>query len=146
MIPKALLAAAAALSFATAAHAQSPCSLLTPDQIKAVVNTPVSPGKPGATDCTWQDAKGQDRVYLSLKDAKDFHDLRSQMQAGGHMTPLTGVAEDAFYVTGSAGSSAALYLLKKRHLVLLTVTGPNFSRAENEAAEKALAASLLARL
>lgn len=146
MIAKTLLTAAAALSFATTAHAQAPCLLLKPDQIQAVVNTPVFPGKPGAADCTWQDTKGQDRVYLSLKDAKDFHDLRSQMQASGHMTPLTGVAEDAFYVTGSAGSSAALYLLKKRHLVLLTVTGPNFSRSENEAAEKALAASLLARL
>ena len=138
----------AVLALAAAAHAQQPCSLLSPDQIKAVLNSPVAPGHPGPTDCTWQDPKGQDRVYLSLKEVTgpDFKDLRSQMQASGHMTPLPGLAEDAFFVTGAAGSSAALYLLKKHHLALLTVTGPNFSRNDNETAEKALAPHILAKL
>ena len=149
MNAKPLLLAAAALPLATAAaHAATSCSLLTPDAIKAVVNTPVQPGKGGANDCTWQDAKGQDRVYLSVKDVlgPEFKDLRNQMQASGHMTALPGVAEDAFFVTGAAGSSAALYLLKKKHLILLTVTGPNFSRSDNETAEKALAPQILAKL
>lgn len=149
MHAKPLLALVFAFTVAAAAHAQkAACSLLSIDEIKAVLNGPVQPGKAGANDCTWQDAKGQDRVYLSLKPVTgpEFKDLRTQMQASGHMTALPGVAEDAFFVTGSAGSSAALYLLKKQHIALLTVTGPNFSRNENEAAEKALAPHIVAKL
>ena len=135
----------AALALAATAHAQSPCSLLSPAQLKSVVNAPLTP-KPGPSDCTWRDAKGQDRIYLSLKDAgPDFHDLRNQMQSSGHMVPLPGLAEDAFYVR-SAGSSSALYLLKKKRLLLLSVTGPDFDRGQNEAAEKALAPAILAKL
>jgi hypothetical protein len=137
--------AAALLFTAAAACAQQPCSLLTPDQIKVVAGTAVKPGTPGQNnDCTWRDAKGEDRVYLALKDSTNFHDFRTQMQSSGRMTSIPGLAEDAFYVA-SAGSSAALYLLKKKHLIELMVTGPDFSRPQNEAAEKALAPDLLAR-
>jgi hypothetical protein len=50
MIHPTLLLAAFALLIPTAARAQTPldpCSLLTPDQIKAVLNSPVEPGQPG---------------------------------------------------------------------------------------------------
>ena len=131
------------------AHAQAPCSLLSPEQINSVVGTPVGPGQPGgqsgSSDCTWKDAKGQDRVYLSLRDPKDFHDLRDSMQSTGRLVPITGLSGDAFFVS-STGASAALYALKGKHLVLLTVDGPGFGKAENEAAEKALATGILAKL
>ena len=69
--------------FTAAAHAQDPCSLLTPDQIKAVLSVPVNPGQPGGTkdspDCTWKDAKGEDRVYVSLKSRDTFNVTRAQM-------------------------------------------------------------------
>ena len=131
-----------------AAKEAAPCAMLTPDEIKVVLSSAVLPGKPGAaSDCTWRDAKGEDRVYLSVKPVMgpEVKDLRGQMQASGHMTPVTGMAEDAFFVT-SAGASAALYMVKKQHLLLLTVTGPNFSRQENEGAEKALAPKVLDRI
>lgn len=143
-----MLAAAAILS-SVLAHAQSPCSLLTPDQIQAVINTPVKPGEPGGSkdspDCTWRDTKGQDRVYLSLKSRQDFHDTRAAMQSTGHMEPVTGLGEDAFFVA-STGSDAALYALGKSHLLLLTVSGRNASKQENEAAERSLAAHIVPRL
>ena len=57
MILTPLTLATAATLCTAAAHAQSPCSLLTPDQIKAVIKTRVAPGVPGGTkdspDCTW---------------------------------------------------------------------------------------------
>lgn len=139
------LTLAVATLLAAAAHAQTPCSLLTVAQIDSVAGTHVQPGQPGSSDCNWKDSKGELRVYLSLKDADDFHSTRSQMQATGKMLPITGVGEDAFFVS-SVGSSAALYALKKRHVVLLTVDGPGFSRAQNEAAEQALANMALAKL
>jgi hypothetical protein len=56
MIRACLILAAAATLISAALHAQAPCSLLTPDQIKAVLNSPVEPGQPGvakdSNDCT----------------------------------------------------------------------------------------------
>jgi hypothetical protein len=145
MIRTSVALAAAAMLLTAGAHAQSPCGLLTSDQIKAVLSIPVQTGQPGSNDCTWKDTKGQDRVYVTIKDAADFHDTRSAMQSTGRMVPLTGVGEDAFIVA-STGTSAALYTLKKHHTILLTVTGPNFDKGQNEAAEKALATQLLTKL
>ena len=140
---------ALAALFATAAHAApptpSPCALLTPDQIKVVLSSPVLMGKPGSADCTWADAHGETRVYLSLKDATDFHSLRDSMQATGRLVPITGLAEDAFFVSGT-GSAAALYALKRKRVLLLTVDGVGFSKAQNVGAEKALATQLLPKL
>lgn len=130
------------VSAGTPASAAVPCGLLTPEQIKTVLGAPVQPGKPGENDCTWKDAGGHDRVYLSLKDAKDWKSFRDSMQATGRMTPVTGVAEDAFFVA-SSGTSAAFYTLKRGHVVLLTVDGLGFTRAQNEASEKTLAPQIL---
>jgi hypothetical protein len=117
-------------------------------QIKAVLDSPVQPGKPETgdiPDCTWADAKGETRVYLALKDPTDFKALRDSMQATGKLIPITGLSSDAFFVH-SAGTSAALYALKGKHLLLLTVDGIGFTRAQNEEAEKALATEIIPKL
>lgn len=142
------LAAAALLPFAL--HAQSsPCTLLTPDQIKAVVSVPVNPGTPGGSkdspDCTWKDAKGEDRVYVSLKTRDNYNVTKAQMQHTGRLASVTGVGEDAFFVS-STGSTAYLYTLGKKHLLLLSASIPNASRQDNQAAEKALANEILPKL
>lgn len=155
-LPRTTLALASILFAATCAPAQrkpakdpSACSLLTPDEIKAVISAPVQPGTPsagaGSGDCTWKSPKGEDRVYISLRSSDDWHNLHDTMRGTGRLTPLTGIAEDAFFVA-STGSSAVLYLLKRRHEILLTVDGPGYSRAQNEGAEKALAPNILNRL
>ncbi|HEY3838062.1 MAG TPA: hypothetical protein VGL72_15885 [Bryobacteraceae bacterium] len=58
--------------FTAAAHAQA-LRPSHPDQIKAVLNSPVEPGKPGlakdSNDCTRSDANGEDRVYISSSPA-----------------------------------------------------------------------------
>ena len=143
-----LLAAAAALI--PAAHAQDPCSLLTPDQIKAVLNSPVEPGQPGvakdSNECTWSEARGADRVYLALRPGADFQTTRIKMaKAGVHTTAVTGVGEDAFFVS-SGDSSSALYVLAKNHLLLLTVNKPDATQQDNQAAEKTLATQILPQL
>jgi hypothetical protein len=149
MIRTTLLIAAATLIPAVV-HAQDPCSLLTPDQIKAVLSVPVNPGQPGGTkdspDCTWKDAKGEDRVYVSLKSRDTFNVTRAQMANTGRLSSVTGVGEDAFFVTSPAGSTAYLYALGKHHLLLLQVNIPNASRQDNEAAEKAVAGEILPKL
>ena len=147
---RSILTFAAIGLFTAAAHAQAPCSVLTPDQIKAVASVPVNSGEPAGTkdapDCTWKDANGQDRVYLSLQPRDHFNVTRAQMQNTGRLSNVSGVGEDAFFVTSAAGSTAYLYAMGKRHLLLITVNVPNASRQDNEAAEKALATQILPKL
>lgn len=150
MIRSTLILIAAATLIPAAAHAQqSPCSVLTPDQIKAVVGIPVNPGTPGGAkdspDCTWKDSKGQDRVYLSLRTRDNFNVTRAQMQNTGRLTSVSGIGEDAFFVV-STGSTAYLYTLGKHHLLLLSASIPNASKQDNEAAEKALATQILPKI
>jgi hypothetical protein len=153
MIRTTLIFAAAAL-WTAGAHAQAPCSLLTPDQIKAVVSVAVTSGQSGGAkespDCTWKDAKGantdQARVYLRLSTRDNFNVTRAQMQNTGRLANISGVGEDAFFVSSAAGSTAYLYTIGKRHLLLLEVNIPNASRQDNEAAEKALANEILPKL
>ena len=148
-----LAIALAAVLFVHAAHAEppAPCSLLSPLQIKAVLPTPLLDGKPGSptdgtTDCTWADAKGATRVYLSLNDPGfGYKAFRDGLLATGRLVPIPGLAEDAFFVS-SAGNSAALYALKNRHLLLVTVDGPGFTKAQNESAEQILVTQILPKL
>jgi hypothetical protein len=156
------LATAAVLFTAIAAarplHAEpptSPCALLTPQQMKTVLggspNAAVLAAKPGSpsdgtTDCTWADSKGETRLYLSLKEPGiDYKSFRDSMQATGRLVPVSGLAADAFYIS-SSGNSAALYVLKGKHLLLVTVDGVGFTKAQNEAAERTLATEALPKL
>jgi hypothetical protein len=144
-----LTLAAAATLIPAALHAQAPCSLLTPDQIKAVLNSEVEPGQPGvakdSNDCTWSDAQGEDRVYIALQPRAKFQTIRTQIEKnGGHPTPVTGLGEDAFLVSDE--SSSALYVLAKNHFLLLTVTLPDGTQQTNQAAEKTLATQILPKL
>jgi hypothetical protein len=133
----------------------SPCALLSPLQIKTVLNekpdTPLLGGKPGSpsdgtTDCTWLDSKGETRVYLSLKDPGiEYKSFRDSMLATGRLVPIAGLSGDAFYIA-SPGTSAALYALKGKHLLLITVDGVGFTKAQNESAELTLATAILPKL
>src|SRR5262249_35911323 len=118
-------------------------------QIKAVVSVPVNPGEPGgdkaSPDCTWKDAKGETRAYVSLKTRDNYNVVKAQMGHTGRLAPVTGVGEDAFFVS-STGSTSYLYTLGKKHLLLLSASIPNASRQDNQAAEKALANEILPKL
>jgi hypothetical protein len=152
LIP-AILAFTTLATLTTRANAQppAPCTLLTPTQIKTVLTTPLSEGKPGTptagtTDCTWSDPKGVTRVYLSLNDpGYGYKSFRDSMLATGKLVPIPGLAEDAFFIS-SPGNSAALYALKNKHLLLITVDGPNFTKIQNESAEQTLATAILPKL
>lgn len=145
-------AAATAVLLSGGARAQAPaaCTLLNPTQIKAVVKEPVDQGHAGGAkdtpDCTWSDAKGETRVYVSVRSRDNFNVTRAQMQNTGRLANVSGVGEDAFFVSSAAGSTAYLYTIGKHHLLLLQVNIPNASRNDNEAAEKALANVILPKL
>lgn len=128
-----------------------PCALLSATQIKTVLDTPLLDGKSGSpedgtADCTWTDSKGATRVYLSLSEPGiGYKSFRDSMLATGRLVPVPGLGGDAFYIS-SAGNSAALYILKGKQLLLVTVDGVNFTKAQNESAEQTLATAILPRL
>jgi hypothetical protein len=128
-----------------------PCALLSPFQIKTVLTTAVLDGKPGTpsdgtVDCTWPDSKGETRVYLSLKDPGiEYKSFRDSMLATGRLVPVPGLSADAFYIS-SPGTSAALYVLKGKHLLLITVDGVGFTKVQNESTERSLAIEILPKL
>lgn len=135
-------------------HAETPpapCALLSGAQIKTVLDTPVSEGKAGApsdgtVDCTWADSKGETRLYLSLKDPGiEYKSFRDSMRATGRFVPVAGLGGDAFYIA-SAGNAAALFVLKGKHLLLVTVNGVGFTKVQNETAERSLATEILPKL
>jgi hypothetical protein len=143
-----------AIAAARPLHAEPPtppCALLSPVQIKTVLSTPVLDGKPGApsdgtTDCTWPDSKGETRLYLSLKEPGiEYKSFRDSMLATGRLVPVSGLSADAFYIA-SAGNSAALYVLKGKHLLLITVSGIGVTRAQNESTERTFATQILPKL
>lgn len=163
MIRTTVMLVAAAFAMPAAVRAQTPidpCSLLTADQIKAVIQSPVEAGQPGvakgSNECTWGDANGNDRVYIALRPAAEFRTMRSSIEKnGGHAIPVTGVGEDAFFVSPDE-SSSALYVLVRNHLLLLTVTLPESTQPESaqqnsrqqssQAVEKVLAGQILPKL
>ncbi len=133
----------------------TPCALLSPLQVKAVLggkpDAPLLTGKPGSpsdgtTDCTWPDPQGETRVYLSLKEPGiEYKSFRDAMLATGRLVPVPDLGSDAFYIS-SPGNSAALYVLNGKKLLLVTVDGAGFTKAENESAEKILATAILPKL
>jgi len=145
-----LLAAATLLPLAACAQTPiAPCSFLTPDQIRAALNSPVEPGQPGvakgSNECTWSDAQGEDRVYIAVRPGADFRSMRTQIEKnGGHPSPLTGLGDDAFFVSDE--SSSALYVLAKNHLLILTVNSPDGTQQTSQAAEKTFATQILPKL
>jgi len=156
LAPAAIVSAAIVFTAIVAPHPlhaepPTPCALLSPLQIKTVLDTPVLDGKPGApsdgtTDCTWPDSKGETRLYLSLKEPGiEYKSFRDSMLATGRLVPVSGLSADAFYIA-SAGTTAALFVLKGKHLLLITVNGVGFTKAQNESAERTFATEILPKL
>lgn len=129
---------------------QEACGLLSVEQIKGVVKSGVEAGQAGvangSNECTWSDARGEDRVYVALRPGGDFRTFRAQIEkGGGRTTAVAGVGEEAFFVSPDE-SSSALYVLAKNHLLVLTVTLPEGTQQANPAAEKALAGMVIGKL
>jgi hypothetical protein len=139
------LITSAALLVAASAYAQDPCTYLTTDQVAAALGAPSNPGTPGPKNCVWHATKANSNVYLTLRDAASYNTFKSAAQAGGHMTPVSGLGDDAFFVAGST-ASASLYVRKGSQVILLMVRIDGAPPDKNEAAEKTLAAQALTHI
>lgn len=137
-----------------AAHATNPsedaCSMFTASQVSAVLGVTVSDGQhPIASTlllCGWAPA-GRPQVSgkklsVSLMSDRAFEVGKAPIQ-GIVKSPLTGVGDDAYYVT-AGGLGTALSVKRGSACVRIRVDG--FSDAKAKELEKALAIQMLMKL
>lgn len=137
-----------------AAHATTPpedaCTMFTAPQVSAVLGVPVSDGQhPIASSlllCSWTPAGGPQiggkQLSVSLMTERAFAIAKAPIQ-GTLKSPLTGVGDDAYYVTAGA-LGTALSVKRGGSYVQIRVDG--FSSAKVKELEKALAVQMLMKL
>ena len=132
-----------------------PCSLLTPEQVSAVLGAQVGPGKRIApTLCGWrpagQPAGKAKSVMITLLDARGFAATKMQLNVKGiTKVPVSGVGDEAVYGTTS-GLGSTLSVKKGDFYFVVHVNGFPFDKAkgadETEAKEKTLALQILSKM
>lgn len=135
-----LLSLALVFAAAPLARAADTCNLLTTAEISAVTADPVTTTTPGPSNCVWS---GQaSRVYLTIRDGSGWAQAKSMMMGTSKASAVSGVGDDAFFMTGGG----FLYALKGGHYIILRVNVPKFSADQNQAAMKSLAGNAVGRL
>ena len=149
------LIAACGSGAAYGAPASDPCSLLTPEQVSAVLGAQVGPGKRlVSTVCDWRapnrpTGKKEKAVTITLLDANGFAATKMQMNIRGiTKTPVSGIGDEAVY--GTSGLASTLSVKKGSFYFVVQVDGFPFNKAEGtdetEAKEKTLATQILSKL
>ncbi len=140
-----LSAFAVSLFCSQVAYSQSgPCSLLTQEQVSAIVGVSVGAGSPIAnTGCSWQ-STGPARVMvtLSMQTEKMFAGAKSSAAPGMTKMPLSGIGDEAIF-TGVQNFSS-LWVRKGTTFPLFRVYGLPVSEAQTKL--KALAADVVPKL
>ena len=133
-----------------------PCSLLTPEQVSAVLGVQAGPGKRLASRlCDWR-PPGQSMgmkaksVMITLLDASGFTATKTQLNVQGiTKVPVSGIGDEAVYGTTS-GLGSTLSVKKGDFYVVVHVNGFPFDKSkgadEVEAKEKTLALQILSKL
>lgn len=150
------LFAACGSRVAYGAPPSDPCSLLTPEQVSAVLGVQVGPGKRLASKlCDWRPA-GEQRgmkaksVMITLLDANGFVATKTQLNVQGiTKVPVSGIGDEAVYGTTS-GLGSTLSVKKGDFYFVVHVNGFPFDKSkgadEVEAKEKTLAQQILSKM
>ena len=127
-----------------------PCSLLTPDQVSAVLGSKVEPGKAvGSKMCEWRlpnqpNSLNGKKAALILQDSRAFAYAKMPVNDSTiTKTPVTGVGDEAIQGT-TAGKVTTLSVRKGDTAFTVHVTG--FPIDQAQAMEKTLALQILPKL
>jgi hypothetical protein len=122
----------------------APCSLLTVEQVSAALGDKVNPGAPiYATGCSWHAATAQTAVTVKFESVEYFSALKTRDHAGIVRTAVTGLGDDAFFL--SLGATANLTVKKGSQSFTVRVYGVK-DVAKEENIEKAIAKGVIAKL
>ena len=128
------------------------CALLTPSEINAAIDVPIDPGKhipPTSTIlCSWpQTGTSGDsatRVMANFTNLDSFTKEKTPTNPRVFITPVSGIADEAFYVTTDFGIS--LYARKGNTAFVVGVHDKTMPPDQTKAKEKILALNAAARL
>ena len=127
------------------------CALLTQAQVSTALGVQVAPGQrlvpKSPLSCGWSQPGGPKlmakKLVLQLMTQRQF-DLGKTPYQGITKTPVSGIGDDAYYVTAS-GLGTALSVKKGAFYVQVKVGGADFSLDTIKATEKTLALEVLAK-
>ena len=122
----------------------APCSLLTQDQVSAIVGASVGAGSPIAnTGCSWTTA-GTPKVTVSVsfQSEKMFASVKSSTPPNTTKTSISGIGDEAIF-TGVQNFSS-LWVRKGAKFLLIRVYGLPVTEAQTKL--KAAAANALPKL
>ena len=128
------------------------CALLTPPEITAAIGVPIDPGKhvlpTSAIMCSWPQtgasAETATRVMLNFTSLDSFTKEKTPNNPRVFIAPVSGIGDEAFYVTTDFGIS--LYTRKGNTAFVVGVHDKALPPNEVKAKEKALALNAAARL
>lgn len=137
---------------AGAAPPDDACSLLTQNQVNAVLGTTVEPGQHMLHNnthlCGWTEPGGPSpshkHVVLAMKNANTFAIGKLPVK-GIILTPVSGIGDDAYYATTPAFGTG-LSFKKGSYAFNIRVYGTRFSTDQVKAKEKTLAQDVLSKL
>ena len=124
------------------------CSLITADEVAAVLGEPVAAGvvpEPGTTSCIFVDsAKATNSVEISITSGVDFNPNKKSIP-GLTITPVSGVGDAAYYVSLGAGYMT-LNVRKGQTTFTVSVLLKGASDDQLQAGEKTLAVAAAGRI
>lgn len=122
-----------------------PCTLLTADQVKAVLGVEIAVGPPpGKSSCMWKSTGGKvQMVTVSLQPSTTSWEHLKTVLPSIPANPVTGVGDDAFYQ--NFGTFAPLAVKKGGTIFIVKIYGVAAADKQVEY-EKALALDVLKHL
>jgi hypothetical protein len=128
------------------------CSVLTPDEISAVVRVPIDPGKhiPASTTvmCSWLESNAfgvtAEKLVLNFTSLDSFKKQKAANSRRITVTPVSDIGDEAFYVITPFGTS--LYVRKGNTAIGFTIRDKGLSTDQLMAKEKTLGLEAAARL
>ena len=143
-----LLSVAFSFFCAGSALGAPPCSLLTKDQVSAVLGTDVGPGEPiGNRTCSWAAsgrAEGTNTKTVNVTLLSDQEHAANKLPLGKNIVKehVAGLADDA--VSTKIAKAATLAVKKGNSALLVRMYGVPSEQVEDK--EKAIAQAVLGKL
>jgi hypothetical protein len=127
------------------------CALLTPAEISAAIGVPITPGKhvlpTSEIMCSWPQTGttgDSTRVMLNFTSLDSFTKEKTPTNPRVTTTPVSGIADESFYVNTEFGIS--LYVRKANTAFVVGVHDKALSPDQIKAAEKTLALNAAEKL
>lgn len=134
-----------------AADASNACSLVTTSQVSAALGGDVAAGEAAVPKkCRWKQKQTGPAGLVADLDLWDPKTVESAKATATltHTTiiPVTGLGDDAFYLSRTQVQSEILYVRKGSRAFSIHIMGKKLSSEEMRAKEKALAQNVVAKL